>query len=134
MSTSSPTLEERIRRIEDKQALHDLAHLYGFVMDERDLEGLSSLFTEDARLGSEDGVFDAQGLETIARTYQGRYDALGATHHFVSTVDDIKLSSHQLYALGDNYAHSYDSRYIGPVDTERIIGKVVAIEHKTKSK
>ena len=60
MSTSSPTLEDRLRRLEDKQALHDLAHLYGFVMDERDLEGLSSLFTEDARLGSEDGVFDAR--------------------------------------------------------------------------
>ena len=83
MSTSSPTLEDRIRRLEDKQALHDLAHLYGFVMDERDLEGLSGLFTEDARLGSEDGVFDAQGLDTIAETYQARYDALGATHHFV---------------------------------------------------
>lgn len=83
MSTSSTTLEQRLRRLEDKQALHDLAHLYGFVMDERDLDGLSSLFTEDARLGSEDGVFDAQGLETIAKTYQGRYDVLGATHHFV---------------------------------------------------
>lgn len=77
------TLEDRIRRIEDKLALQDLAHLYGFVMDERDLEGLRTLFTEDARLGSEDGVFDARGLDTIAATYQGRYDALGATHHFV---------------------------------------------------
>lgn len=83
MSTSSPTLEDRLRRLEDKQALHDLAHLYGFVMDERDLEGLSSLFAEGARLGSEDGVFDAQGLETIAKAYQERYDVLGATHHFV---------------------------------------------------
>ncbi|MDP3968292.1 MAG: nuclear transport factor 2 family protein [Nocardioides sp.] len=79
----SHTLEDRIRRIEDKIALHDLAHLYGFVMDERDIEGLSSLFTEDAHLGSADGVFDARGLDTIAETYQARYDALGATHHFV---------------------------------------------------
>jgi type IV secretory pathway protease TraF len=52
----------------------------------------------------------------------------------VSTVDDIKLSGNQLYALGDNYAHSYDSRYIGPVGMDRIIGKVVAIEHETKPK
>lgn len=77
------TLEDRIRRIEDKIALQDLAHLYGFVMDERDLEGLSALFTDDARLGSDDGVFDARGLETIAKTYASRYDVLGATHHFV---------------------------------------------------
>jgi ketosteroid isomerase-like protein len=82
----SPTLENRIRRIEDKFEIQDLAHLYGFVMDERDLDGLGRLFTEDAHLGSEDGVFDATGLDTIARTYQGRYDVLGATNHFAHSV------------------------------------------------
>lgn len=76
-------LEARIGRVEDKLALHDLAHLYGFVMDERDLDGLDRLFTDDARLGSADGVFDARGLEAIAATYRGRYEVLGATHHFV---------------------------------------------------
>lgn len=80
MTTS---LEARIQRIEDKIELHDLAHLYGFVMDERDLTGLSRLFTEDAHLGSDDGVFNARGIDDIAATYQGRYDALGPTHHFV---------------------------------------------------
>lgn len=79
-------LASRLRRIEDKFEIQDLAHLYGFVMDERDLDGLSRLFTDDAHLGSEDGVFDARGLETIARTYQGRYDVLGATNHFAHSV------------------------------------------------
>ena len=79
-------LEERLRRIEDKFEIQDLAHLYGFVMDERDIEGLGRLFTEDAHLGSEDGVFNAEGLQTIAETYQGRYDVLGATNHFAHSV------------------------------------------------
>lgn len=81
-----PTTEDRLRRIEDQLAIQELAHLYGFVMDERDLEGLGSLFTADAHLGSADGVFDVHGLETIAKTYQARYDALGATHHFIHSV------------------------------------------------
>ena len=85
-TTGTPTLEERVRRLEDKQAIHELVHLYGFVMDERDIPGLDSLFTEDAHLGSADGVFNADGLETIAKTYQGRYDVLGATHHFIHSV------------------------------------------------
>jgi hypothetical protein len=85
-STQQPSTEDRLRRIEDKLALQDLAHLYGFVMDERDIEGLDSLFTEDAHLGSADGVFNADGLETIAKTYQARYDVLGATHHFIHSV------------------------------------------------
>lgn len=85
-ATTTRTLEERVRRLEDKQAIHELVHLYGFVMDERDIDGLDSLFTADAHLGSADGVFDADGLETIAKTYQGRYDALGATHHFIHSV------------------------------------------------
>lgn len=81
--TVNRSLDDRVRRLEDKLEIQDLAHLYGFVMDERDLEGLSRLFTEDARLTSADGVFDAQGLDVIAETYQGRYDVLGATHHFI---------------------------------------------------
>lgn len=85
-TTPHSSTEDRLRRIEDKLALQELAHLYGFVMDERDLQGLDSLFTEDAHLGSADGVFNAHGLETIAQTYQARYDALGATHHFIHSV------------------------------------------------
>ena len=82
----SMNIEDRLRRIEDKQAIEDLVNLYGFVMDERDLRGLPSLFTADAHLGSQDGTLDAHGLETIARTYEGRFDALGATNHFMHSV------------------------------------------------
>ena len=96
-SNGTASLEVRLRRVEDKFEIQDLAHLYGFVMDERDLAGLDRLFTEDAHLGSAVGVFNANGIEEIARTYQGRYDVLGATNHFVHSVitrfgDDLDLA------------------------------------------
>jgi signal peptidase I len=47
-----------------------------------------------------------------------------------STIEEIKLSDHQLYVLGDNYAHSYDSRYLGPIETASVVGKVVGIAHQ----
>ncbi|MGO3326611.1 nuclear transport factor 2 family protein [Gordonia sp. (in: high G+C Gram-positive bacteria)] len=75
-------LESRLRRVEDRQELAELVLLYFHVMDERDLDLLPKIFTQDAHLGSGDGVFDATGLDTIAETYQGRFDALGATFHY----------------------------------------------------
>ena len=59
---SADGIEARLRRIEDKADIEDLVVLYGFVMDERDLAGVRRLFTEDATLRSQDGVFAASGL------------------------------------------------------------------------
>lgn len=75
-------VESRLRRVEDRQALTELVLLYFHVMDERDVGALPKIFTADAHLGSGDGVFDATGLDTITKTYQGRFDALGATFHY----------------------------------------------------
>ncbi|WP_052487207.1 signal peptidase I [Gordoniibacillus kamchatkensis] len=50
-----------------------------------------------------------------------------------SSIEEVKLSARQLYVLGDNYAHSYDSRYIGPIETDSVVGKVVSIEYKKKT-
>lgn len=78
----SADLEARLRRVEDRQELTELVLLYFHVMDERNLDSLPRIFTADAHLGSGDGVFDATGLDTIAETYQGRFDALGPTFHY----------------------------------------------------
>ena len=75
------TIEERIGRIEDREAIKDLVVLYGFVMDERDIDGIYRLFAEDAELRSQDGVFSADGIEKIVETYQGRFAVLGPTNH-----------------------------------------------------
>ncbi len=75
-------LAARIRRIEDRQEIEDLVRLYFYVMDERDLDSLPRIFTDDAFLGSGDGVFNATGLDTIAQVYGGRFSVLGPTFHY----------------------------------------------------
>ncbi|WP_035759777.1 nuclear transport factor 2 family protein [Granulicoccus phenolivorans] len=84
--TDLTRLAARLQRVEDRLAIQDLVQLYGYVMDERDLSGLPQLFTADAELHSEDGVFNAIGLDTITETYGGRYDQLGATYHWANAV------------------------------------------------
>jgi ketosteroid isomerase-like protein len=42
------TIEERIRRLEDLEAIRDLFHAYRKLLDRRDLIGYSQLFTDDA--------------------------------------------------------------------------------------
>lgn len=76
------SVEDRIRQLEDRAAIQELAVLYGFIMDERDEEGIRQIFCEDATLRSEDGVFAATGLEEIVTTYMGRFTQLGPTNHF----------------------------------------------------
>lgn len=49
-----------------------------------------------------------------------------------TVTDNIGLGKDELYVLGDNCAHSYDSRYIGPVRIGSIIGKVTKIDRKTE--
>jgi hypothetical protein len=78
----APTTEQRLARVEDRQAIQELGILYGFVMDERDEAGIRRLFTDDATLDSQDGVFSAAGIEEIVTTYLGRFAALGPTNHY----------------------------------------------------
>ncbi|TDO48686.1 enoyl-CoA hydratase/carnithine racemase [Kribbella sp. VKM Ac-2527] len=69
-------------RLEDRAAIQELGVLYGFVMDERDEDGIREIFCADATLRSQDGVFAASGIEEIVTTYLGRFAALGPTNHF----------------------------------------------------
>lgn len=79
---SVDTVERRVGRLEDRLEIQELAVLYGFIMDERDEEGIREIFCEDATLRSEDGVFAANGIDEIVTTYLGRFKALGPTNHF----------------------------------------------------
>jgi hypothetical protein len=74
--------EERLRRLEDRAAIQELGVLYGFIMDERDEDGIREIFCHDATLRSQDGVFAASGIDEIVTTYLGRFAALGPTNHF----------------------------------------------------
>lgn len=79
---SGQSVEERVGRLEDRAAIQELGILYGFIMDERDEEGIREIFCENATLRSQDGVFAATGIEEIVTTYLGRFAALGPTNHF----------------------------------------------------
>ena len=75
------TLEDRIKRLEDKDQIRDLIVMYGIIMDEHDFEGIERLFTKTASLTSADGVFSAHGIDAIKSTYQDRFAVLGASNH-----------------------------------------------------
>jgi hypothetical protein len=82
-SQSAPrSSDQRVQRVEDRQAIQELGILYGFIMDERDEAGIRQIFTDDATLNSQDGVFAAAGIEEIVTAYLGRFAALGPTNHF----------------------------------------------------
>ncbi|MDG1987666.1 MAG: nuclear transport factor 2 family protein [Halieaceae bacterium] len=80
MSTTF-ALEDRIKRLEDKDGIRDLIVMYCIIMDEKDFEGIERLFTKNASLTSADGVFNAHGLDAIKSTYQERWSVLGASNH-----------------------------------------------------
>ena len=74
-------LEDRIKRLEDKDEIRDLIVMYCIIMDEEDFEGIERLFTKNASLTSADGVFKAHGLDAIKSTYQDRFSAIRASNH-----------------------------------------------------
>lgn len=79
---SPSELEIRLRRLEDREAIRELVGRYGYVIDNRDLDGVAELFCEDGILESQDGVMQARGRAAIIELYKGRYAALGPTFHY----------------------------------------------------
>jgi len=76
------TLEARIRRLEDRNAIDELIALYGITTDDRDQDGLRALFSEDATVESTDGVMSASGVDAIMEQFAGRWVVLGPSNHF----------------------------------------------------
>jgi ketosteroid isomerase-like protein len=75
------TLEERIQELEDRTAIGELIARYGFRIDDRDIEAVADLFTEDATLRSSDGVQNAVGRDAVLANLHGRFTALGPSNH-----------------------------------------------------
>lgn len=75
-------LERKLRRLEDREAIRELVARYGFVIDDRDMEGIGELFHPDARFRSRDGGLDAQGREAVLDQFRDRFSVLGITNHF----------------------------------------------------
>jgi ketosteroid isomerase-like protein len=76
------TLEDRIRRLEDRNEIEELIARYGLVMDDRDMAGMPDLFTPDAVVRSQDGVMNATGTAALVEMFKGRFTVLGPSNHF----------------------------------------------------
>ena len=77
----NPSLEERIARLEDRQAIEQLTATYCFAIDDRDLDTVGSLFAPDSHFGSHDGAMSARGREAIVQQFRERFSVLGASNH-----------------------------------------------------
>ena len=74
-------LEQRVKRLEDVNSIHQLLAAYCFNVDDRDTASLAELFTRDGRFRSADGVLDAHGREAVIEQFRGRFSVLGPSNH-----------------------------------------------------
>ena len=82
MPKPDDTIEARLRRIEDRAEIADLVTRYGLAMDDRDVAAFGSLFTDDVRIWSADGVMESRGLDAATEMFKGRFAVLGPSNHF----------------------------------------------------
>ena len=79
--TPEVSLIERVERLEVRAAIEDLVTNYGMVIDNRDMDGVAALFTEDGRFGHQDqpGVV---GHDAIKVFYRERLSGQEYSYHF----------------------------------------------------
>lgn len=109
--SSQAEMNARIARLEDKLAIQEIAVLYGFFVDERDVAGLREIFCVDATLSSEDGTYGARGVDSIIATYERRFESLGPSHHYSHghairfEADDPDLATGLVAAHAEVHSH-----------------------------
>jgi ketosteroid isomerase-like protein len=79
-------IESRIARLEAESQIRGLIARYCFTIDDRELPAIAALFTDDARVASEDGVMEARGIDAIMAQYHGRFAVLGPGAHYMHDV------------------------------------------------
>lgn len=80
--TDGLTLEQRLAKLEAKDAIRELVARYGVAIDDRDLDGIAALFTRDGAFRSKDGILNAIGRDAVMDQFRARFAALGPTNHF----------------------------------------------------
>jgi ketosteroid isomerase-like protein len=82
----------RIDRLESRANIAEIVALYCKSCDDREVELLRSLFTDDAVIESKDGVMRSAGIDAVMEMYRGRFRQLGVTAHWthdhIVTFDD----------------------------------------------
>lgn len=77
---ASDDLESRIRRLEDRAELQELVAIYGRVIDDRDIDGIADLYTDDAVFDSTDGPLS--GREDVIAYYRRQLGRYGMSYHY----------------------------------------------------
>jgi ketosteroid isomerase-like protein len=85
-ATPAADLEARIARLEAESQIRQLVAHYSFDIDDRRIEAVRGLFTEDAVLRSHDGVMHATGPDAIMAQFDGRFAVLGPGHHVMHDI------------------------------------------------
>lgn len=83
MARTVTDIEARIQRLEDLEAIRDLAVRYGFAVDERDFDAIVALFSPDGCLRTNAGVIKGQGVEGVGAYFRNHLPNLGPSNHFV---------------------------------------------------
>ena len=79
---TAPSIEQRLAEVESRLAIAQLIAKYSFAVDDRDIDTMGELFTEDAFFGSIDKVMGARGRDAILKQFEGRFSILGPGNHF----------------------------------------------------
>lgn len=74
-------LEGRVRELEDRDQIKQLAVRYCDVVDSHDAAGLRAQFTNDARWYWVNGVVDARGIDEVMDALAGRWDTILGSFH-----------------------------------------------------
>ena len=75
-------LEERIAFLEAREEIRALVTDYSMAVDDRDVNTIGTLFTEDGIFGHADGSAVMNGRKEIVDFYNGRLGDMGPTYHF----------------------------------------------------
>jgi hypothetical protein len=76
-------LDARLRRLEDRAEIHELAVRYGFAVDDRDYAVIRSLFAPDGSLSTQAGAVKGKGVEAVVAYFENHMPDLGPSNHFV---------------------------------------------------
>jgi SnoaL-like protein len=76
-------LEARVRRLEDRERIEELAVRYGFCVDDRDFDGIRALFSPTATLRTKAGVIKGSNQDEVVAYFTKHLPNLTPSNHFV---------------------------------------------------
>ena len=76
------SIEQRVYFLEQRESIRELVTDYSMAVDDRDIETISNLFTEDGVFAHADGSSAMESREEIVAFYNGRLGTMGATYHY----------------------------------------------------